>query len=148
MIIVAMESRHQVSNTLLSHLSSSIFVDEDGCCSRLPFMADNLLTWIWCLMLIIWRPGIRGILMTLFLLNRSFTWENRRSFIKIWSLWDCDRVIRLIPNPCIFHHALQRVLLLQGLGRYRELPPPRWELIHQVNLIYEGDWSMALGLND
>ena len=42
---IDMECRHQISNTLLYNLSTSVFVDEDWCSSGLTSSVHNLLSW-------------------------------------------------------------------------------------------------------
>ena len=73
-----MECRHQISNTLLYHLSTSIFVVEDGSSSGLALSVHNLLIWVRCLLLIIRSPEIRGVRLDFLLFDGSLEWGSRR----------------------------------------------------------------------
>ena len=45
---IEMKCRHQISNTLLYNLSTSVFVDENWCSSGLALSVHNVLSWAHC----------------------------------------------------------------------------------------------------
>ena len=98
---IYMECRHQVSNTLLYHLSTSALVDENWCSSVLALSVHNLLIWICCLLLIIKIPGIRGVrldflLSDWYLEGGSRSYERSSSRKEAWIIF-IDWWVRIIP---------------------------------------------------
>ena len=74
---IDIESRHQISNTLLYNLSTSVFIDENWCSSGLALSVHNPLRWAHCYERLIRIPGIRGVRLDYLLFDCSLEWGSR-----------------------------------------------------------------------
>ena len=74
---IDMECRHQIGNTLLYNLSTSVFVDENWFSSGLALSVHNQLSWAHCYERLIRIPGIRGVRLDFLLFDCSLEWGSR-----------------------------------------------------------------------